>query len=275
MREYESKQKQFQQAMRDPGQVRAFKAAVKEYQKQFNDDVEVQIHNGREAQELDLHTNGFVLLEHLSAVNDWGDEHLLEEVYHSEMREVVQGLTGASRCYVGRHNIRKSDGSTAFGPFLEVHSDFTDKYKDALVRSLQIGEEQTPTFGILGKMQQDGLTASELESSRVMMLHVWRSVSDEPLRCAPLAVCDGRTFAKEDLIRETVRGLERYRALYNPSHRWFWFPEMSKNEVLIFKGYDSKCDRYAFHSAFMHPDVGPDTAVRFSCELRVLCLTPE
>jgi len=188
------------------------------------------------------------------------------------MKEYIKQLVGARLCLVNNHVIRKPNGETPFGPFMEVHSDFTDAYKSDLVRSLELGREVTPTFGIFGELQAAGVTGAELSASRVMVVHAWRNVSEQPLRDFPLALCDARSVEEAELIRERVSGLERYRAIHQDRHRWYWFPDMMKNEILLFKGFDSSERRYAFHSAFVHPDRPHNTAKRFSCELRVLCL---
>jgi hypothetical protein len=33
---------------------------------------------------------------------------------------------------------------------------------------------------------------------------------------------------------------QTYRLKYNPNHRWFYFPEMRRDEPLVFKVYDSE-----------------------------------
>lgn len=49
---------------------------------------------------------------------------------------------------------------------------------------------------------------------------------------------------------------ETYRFTYNPGHRWFYFPRMERNEVVLLKCYDSKEDgraRFTAHTAFEDP----------------------
>lgn len=273
-REFAEQKRRFEETVRDPEQAAAFKAAVKAYQEQFNCTAQVQIHNGRDLADAGLDTTGFALVRHESAVTDWSDDEQVQAVHYDELRALVAGLTGASRCFVNRHTIRKSDGSTKFTPFMEVHSDFTDRYKQALLKSLELGQEITPTFGVLEQLQAEGVTFDDLREARLLVVHAWRSVSKEPHQRFPLALCDGRTVDEQGLIRETVSGLERYRTTHSAGHKWYWFPEMRADEVLLFKGYDSECPRYAFHSAFEHEGAPPDAGARFSCEMRVICLVP-
>merc|ERR1711924_565023 len=58
-------------------------------------------------------------------------------------------------------------------------------------------------------------------------------------------------------------------------HRWFYFPHMHKDELLIFKQYDSDPNasaRYCFHTAFNDPTIPVDAPARQSIEVRALAL---
>lgn len=91
----------------------------------------------------------------------------------------------------------------------------------------------------------------------------------------PLALCDASTTAAEDLI--PVKRLAKDRtgeiqlATYNPKHRWFYFPHMTADEVLLFKTYDSAEDgraRYTIHTSFDDPSAPQNAPVRQSIETR-------
>jgi hypothetical protein len=81
----------------------------------------------------------------------------------------------------------------------------------------------------------------------------------------------------EDLVSVERRAEERTGelqvALYNPEHRWYYFPEMQMNEALLFKTYDSETDgrtRFTIHSSFEDPDAPPAAPARESIETRCL-----
>jgi hypothetical protein len=60
---------------------------------------------------------------------------------------------------------------------------------------------------------------------------------------------------------------------YNPNHRWFYFPEMTPDEALLLKCYDSATDgrtRFGPHTAFVDPTTPADAAPRESIEVRTL-----
>ena len=60
---------------------------------------------------------------------------------------------------------------------------------------------------------------------------------------------------------------------YDPEHRWYYVPEMTAQEVLLLKCYDSKIDgrsRFAPHTAFTDPNTPPNALPRESIEIRAL-----
>ena len=67
-----------------------------------------------------------------------------------------------------------------------------------------------------------------------------------PLQDAPLALCDARTVAEDDLVASDLvykaRVGETYSVTYNPAHRWYYAPELRRDEALLLKIMDSKND---------------------------------
>ena len=79
-------------------------------------------------------------------------------------------------------------------------------------------------------------------------------------------------FVPSDLVYRDRVG-ESYRVRYNPSHRWFYVPEMRADEAVLIKCYDSAEDgtaRFTAHSAFEDPTAPADVLPRDSIELRTL-----
>ena len=82
--------------------------------------------------------------------------------------------------------------------------------------------------------------------SRHAMYNAWRAVSPPP-QDIPLAVCDARTVQPEDEVTIRAVSLERsgeithdttgYR--HSASHRWHYYPDMTRDEVLVFKAHDT------------------------------------
>ena len=97
------------------------------------------------------------------------------------------------------------------------------------------------------------------------------------MEATPLAIADGRSLDAKNLIATERRYPDRvgeiYHITYDPSHRWFYFPEMKRTEALVFKCYDSEKDgraRWTAHAAFEDPQSRRDAPPRESIEMRTL-----
>ncbi len=89
-----------------------------------------------------------------------------------------------------------------------------------------------------------------------------------------MALADARSVAFDDLMvaerRYPHRVGQTYRLKYNPHHRWIYFPEMRRDEAVVFKVYDSDKNRARFtaHTSFADPATPPSAAPRQSIEMR-------
>ena len=118
--------------------------------------------------------------------------------------------------------------------------------------------------------------APSLGQQRFAIIQVWRPIQDV-IEQQPLAICDARTIAAGDLIaaerRHPNRVGETYHIAHNPDHRWFYVPEMKRNEALVFKTYESATDgraRFTGHTSFDDPNSRFGAAPRESIEVRLL-----
>lgn len=120
---------------------------------------------------------------------------------------------------------------------------------------------------------------------RFMYVNVWRSIGDEPIEDNHLAMCDEMSVVKpDDYIYTELHGegydiLQYYLNASNSHlHRWYYFPQMTKNEAIIFKQWDSdttKPSRLCFHTAFEDPSAPKDASVRQSIEVRAIVYFPD
>ena len=65
---------------------------------------------------------------------------------------------------------------------------------------------------------------------------------------------------------------EMQQVTFDPDHRWYFFPNMDRNEALVFKTYDSSRDgraRLSLHTAYENPTASPTAQPRESVETRV------
>jgi hypothetical protein len=229
----------------------------------------VPIRNAREVvRELSLDKQGFQLTHQETAVRDFYDQEEVKAAYYPEVERLLKEATGAEKVVIFDHQVRNAElakrgekNAREYGR--AVHNDYTAKSGPRRVR--------------------DHLPPAEAEQRlqhRFAEINVWRPIRG-PIESTPLAVCDSssidpKDFVPSDLVYRDKVG-ETYRFTYNPNHRWFYFPRLEKNEVILLKCYDSKEDgraRFTAHSAFEDPTSGPDAAPRESIEVRALVFWP-
>jgi hypothetical protein len=229
----------------------------------------VTIQNGRPIiDQFSLEREGFVFVNHETKVKDFYNEDELRSVYYPEMEQLVKDMTGASRVLIFDHTLRAEDDEIreekkVREPVRRVHNDYTEWSGPQRVRDLLPPDE-----------------AEALLKHRFAVIQVWRPIR-KPVKTAPLAIADSLSIAPKDLIpterRYPDRVGETYHITFNPSHRWFYFPEMQRNEALVFKCYDSERDgraRFSAHAAFEDPNSPPDAPPRESIEIRTLAFFP-
>jgi hypothetical protein len=227
----------------------------------------MEIANGREARDLALDANGFVLVEHRTAMRNFHDPDELKRVYYPEVEALVRRISGASRVVVFDHTLRSGseqerEERLLREPVLSAHNDYTEWSGPQRVRDLM------------------GPEADELLERRFAIIQVWRAAYDnaaDPIRSNPLAMADARSVATDDLLvaerRYPNRVGQTYRLKYSARHRWFYFPEMRRDEAIVFKVYDSAKDgraRFTPHTSFDDPSTPPGAPPRQSIEARTL-----
>jgi hypothetical protein len=223
----------------------------------------VAIHDARAlAGRLSLNAEGFELHRHQTAVADFYDEAQIREVYEPEVEALLKAATGAEKVVIFDHTVRSPERGRA-GTVRQVHNDYTALSGPRRVRDHLSPEEAEMRLG-----------------RRYIEVNVWRPIRG-PLEDQPLAVCDARSIAPEDLIptdliyRDKVG--ETYSLAYNPAHRWFYFPRLEADEAILLKCFDSdekSPGRYTAHSAFYDPTAPEKPRPRESIETRALVFFP-
>jgi hypothetical protein len=229
----------------------------------------VPIRNAREVvDDLSLDKQGFELTRQETAVQDFYDQEEVKRIYYPEVERLLKQATGAEKVVIFDHQVRNlplaqrgEKNAREYGK--SVHNDYTTKSGPRRVH--------------------DHLPADEADQrlkNRFAEINVWRPIRG-PIESTPLALCDAgsieaKDFVPSDLVYRDKVG-ETYRFTYNPNHRWFYFPRLEKNEVILLKCYDSKEDgraRFTAHTAFEDPTSAPDAAPRESIEVRALLFWP-
>jgi hypothetical protein len=228
----------------------------------------VAVADGRaQAEQPSLAREGFALFACPTSVRDFRDAAEVERTYPGEIRQFIQELTGADLVVVsGPPILRFGERSAEAGSRDNsraarlVHIDTSDSTAD------EFAQRTAPNDG--------------RRIRRVAQHNIWRAFS-EPPQDVPLAVCDARTVAAEDVVPADARfdrdgqiafSFEALLLRYRPAHRWVFFPNMRRDDALVFKRNDTDPNEphWVPHSAFSHPQVAPGTAPRASVEIRTI-----
>jgi hypothetical protein len=231
----------------------------------------MRIHDMRPvAAQISLDEEGFALVEQRSAVKDFWDDEEVRRVYYPEAERFIAAVTGASRVFIFDHvQRRRIPGleerrrrDLPRQPATRVHVDHTARSGPQRVRDL---------------LPDD---AEELLRGRVQVINLWRPITG-PLLDAPLAVCDAKSVDPADLVPSDLvyrdRVGETYSVTYNPAHRWYYVPEMRRDEALLLKCCDTLDDgraRFMPHTGFTDPTTPESAPPRESIELRSLVFHP-
>jgi len=212
---------------------------------------------------LGLENDGFVLVEHHTKMKDFFDPSQLTAIYYPEVEDLIKRESGATRVVIFDHTLRSGNETEREEklirePVLSAHNDYTEWSGPNRLRELLPDE------------------AEKLLAKRFAIIQVWRAIN-QPIQANPLALADAKSVAPEDLVvaerRYPHRVGQTYRLKYNEKHQWFYFPEMNRNEAIVFKVFDSAKDgraRFTPHTSFEDPTSPPNAAARQSIEVRAL-----
>jgi hypothetical protein len=255
---------------------RRFWAPGKEYNTGTYAAYPVTIRNARLADEpITLDTHGFCLSSQPSAIRDFHDQDELTRDYPAEVVAIAQRLTGADLVIPMGGQLRSPviSGAGFQPPAAEAHVDFNTRSAQKIARALyDRAQPNGPGF------------------DRFIAFSLWRTFSAPP-QDWPLALCDFRTVGDEDAVANVkvdvdeiptgdalfapIEGEDEMTAAtifhHNPAHRWWYFPDMTADEVILIKFHDSDHDRAwrAPHTAF-HDTSRPDAVTRESYEFRAI-----
>ena len=233
----------------------------------------IEIEDARSrAQRHSLAQAGFALLPHKSAVSDFHNPDEIARVYRLETERLLLELTDADTVVLSALPVRRfaevSPGSVRLtnpGQLYNsrqvhfVHIDMSNAAAAAFAKRWRPKDHGQPV-------------------RRFAHYNVWRVFSPPP-QDVPLAVCDSRSVSASDLVEaDAVMDIpgkpeSSYVGLvirYNPRHRWSYFSNMNRDEVLVFKSHDSQAGQpnHVPHTAFNDPTCPSGLAPRASIEMR-------
>ena len=123
----------------------------------------------------------------------------------------------------------------------------------------------------------------ETGADEFMLVNFWRPITmSQNLRSNPLCFVDSSTVSIEDqvtveFVKENKTVGNIYTLKENPRHEFYFYPDMTNDEVVVFKQFhqvrnESTTRMPTFHTAFVDPAADEKTEGRTSFEYRVTIL---
>jgi len=254
---------------------RRFWAPGKEFNTGIYAPYPVTIRNARLAGPFTLDEHGFCLGRHDTDITDWAQNYGAESAYARQVGEVAMRLSGADLVLPMGGMVRSSGRTTPTvqPPAAEAHVDFTERCANRIAEALY-------------RRARPGGAGYR----RFIAFSLWRALSPPP-QDMPLALCEGRSVRDDEGTHNTkvdvdeipsgdalfapIAGEEDMAAAtifhHSPDHRWWYFPDMLRSEVVFIKFYDSdhstawRCPHTAFRDT-----TRPDARERRSMEFRAI-----
>jgi hypothetical protein len=236
---------------------------------------DVTIRNARRAGPFTLDEHGFTLESHPSDITDWEANYGPDTEYAQQVCAIAAQMCGADLVMPMGGMVRSSGqtSTTIQPPAAEAHVDFTQRSADKLAER------------IYRSIRPDGAGFD-----RFICFSLWRALTPPPQNM-PLALCEAGSVRDDEGTHNTkvdvdvlpvgdamfadVPGEEDMLAAtifrYSPDHRWWYFPDMTVDEVIFIKFYDSDHSKgwRAPHTAFRDTS-RPDAHERRSIEFRAV-----
>lgn len=230
--------------------------------------------------------HGFVLLDAPSAVDDWDCDqddpaNPIATRYLVEVEAMIRNRLLPGRAVEIRQPprvLRRGPGTNNPAYGAGVHQDYgltADDFQHS------VAAFTTPEIG-----RQWRARFERPDVAGFMMIDFWRTAGMAgPLEHMPLALCDPASVDPADIIESALDGIapsgettHHLSLRYNPAQRWYHYPRMTPDEVLVFKQFQLMRDdptaplATCFHSAVADPDTPADAPPRQSSEHRVSVL---
>ncbi|KAG4430927.1 hypothetical protein IFR05_013585 [Cadophora sp. M221] len=245
-----------------------------------------------------LDSHGFQIVESATQITDFQNTVIVNEKYLAECEGILKATVGdADEVFCFDWRVRDSASqkstnnvNTASKPATStsggMKSDDVERARayDPENRAAMLSPALLVhiDYGVASVVSRIRLhfkeNADRLLRGRFRVINFWRPLVND-VEDWPLAVCDGSTLARSDVIeadhdRETFSEVSLY-CLSRESHRWYFQSHHRPDEALLVKIYDSDTDvkaRYCPHTSVKLPNVPPEAPSRKSIEVRALVL---
>ncbi|KAI1392899.1 uncharacterized protein F4822DRAFT_145843 [Hypoxylon trugodes] len=228
--------------------------------------------------EYTLQIHGFAFKSRILPNVNWNDETDISTKYIEDLRRALSEVPGLGSdietCKILDWRIRKSGSENVLE---NPGADRMVKISPAYIVHI----DQSPA-GVLHRIRKQ--FGAEIEAlihgHRVQVINIWRPLV-AVVEDLPLALCDARTVSQEDLVETEFINTDdirrSYMVKYSDSFQFHYLSRMTKDEICIFKVFDSADveTKWVPHAAFNHAVPSPDYAPRESIEVRFLVFSPE
>ena len=230
----------------------------------------ITVHNARAlATAPTLDTHGFELVRAPTDC-DLFDTNVVSNTFYDECRTMLRNVTGCHEVRGGGHEYRNGFGG---------------EKGERGVKPTPNGSGGAYAMGI----HSDMCAAVENAFSRIVpddrhfeSINIWRSADRVQIQMMPLAVCDIGSISPDDVvfgdgmntgnIRQYTKVVDQ-RIIHSALQRWYYYPNIEPDEVLIFRQYDTREEslarRTVFHQAVVDPTAPEDAPMRSTIEVRM------
>ena len=246
----------------------------------------VRIADGRERQ-LSLASHGFELRhDPIPTPLDFYDAAAVRKSYYGAVERLVLEAVGeeAVSVHAIEHNVRNSSRAGCHAPAGMVHGDFTGRSAPRRLYDLAAPFRLASAMSaaLRGHPRLDAETVARAlnpsRGGRFAIVNVWRPISSTPVHADPLACCDTSTVDMDT----DVALLRLHDSKYTENllgvlpaaerHAWYYFPQMSRDEAIVLRVWDSAGGGPCLHSSFRDPTAPEDAPCRESIEVRCIVL---
>jgi hypothetical protein len=221
-----------------------------------------------------LAQEGFALFPHKSVVSDFCNPDELTQTYEPEMERLVTEVSGADKVVICGPVVLRFSKSVPDSSGLYPYRGTPHILRPGHFVHIDVSDSTVAGFTERLRPRNDNRSVR-----RFAYYNIWRVLSPPP-QDNPLALCDARSVSSSDLVDSDsimdIPGRPEASIVvvvvrHSPRHRWSYFPNLSRDEVLVFKSHDSDPSQphHVPHSAFRDPSCPPGVAPRASIEARV------
>lgn len=225
-----------------------------------------------------LEKEGFCLINEDIVFTDINDETQTQTDCHQVQKILKQYLNAADLVllgYVVRNEENKSSNLATREPFHTIHADWNiTRIKELM------NEGETTVISSNKEVNPERVKNLIKIAQRWSIYNVW--IPLKTIVNNNLAICDASSVQQQNIIRDfrfnnasTGEGVAHILSLkHHDDYRWFYYPLMQSNELLIFRQFDSEQgDDFipVFHAAFnIANNANLRCSARESIEIRFL-----